>query len=88
MLRTIFQTSLILALPFVGTAAEDYWPGWLGPERNGWVKDFQPPAQWPQTLRKTWQVKVGSGYGTPLVAGAASTSMPGRARTRSSGAWT
>jgi len=49
-------------------AADAYWPGWLGPERNGWVPDFQPPARWPAKLKRGWQVEVGSGYGSPLVA--------------------
>ncbi|QGJ70307.1 Pyrrolo-quinoline quinone [Planctomycetales bacterium 10988] len=43
------------------------WTGWLGPERNGWVKNFQPPQAWPQELTKDWQIKVGTGYGSPLV---------------------
>ena len=46
-----------------------YWPGWLGPRRDGWVSDFRPPKRWPTTLTKSWQVKVGTGYGSPLVAG-------------------
>jgi len=46
-----------------------YWPGWLGPKRNGWVDDFRPPKRWPSKLKKSWQVKVGTGYGSPLVAG-------------------
>ena len=44
------------------------WPGWLGPKRNGWVSGFQPPTRWPERLKKTWQVEVGIGYGSPLVA--------------------
>ena len=46
----------------------DSWPGWLGPERNGWVKGFQVPKQWPAKLKQVWQAKVGAGYGSPLVA--------------------
>jgi outer membrane protein assembly factor BamB len=49
-------------------AADDYWSGWLGPKRNGWVSDFQPPTRWPQRLERGWQVEVGTGYGSPLVA--------------------
>jgi len=45
-----------------------YWPGWLGPRRDGWVSGFRPPKRWPTTLTKSWQVKVGTGYGSPLVA--------------------
>jgi outer membrane protein assembly factor BamB len=48
--------------------ANDEWTGWLGPKRNGWVSDYQPPAQWPSSLTKVWEVKVGTGYGSPLVA--------------------
>ncbi len=44
------------------------WTGWLGPKRNGWVSYFKPPAKWPTKLKKEWQVKVGTGYGSPLVA--------------------
>jgi outer membrane protein assembly factor BamB len=73
MKRSISLGVLILALS-VGdgrqavSATEDYWPGWLGPERNGWVKDFKPPKTWPAELKKVWSVQVGAGYGTPLVA--------------------
>lgn len=49
--------------------ADVYWPGWLGPKRDGWVKGFQPPKVWPAKLQKQWQFKVGDGYGTPLVVG-------------------
>jgi outer membrane protein assembly factor BamB len=45
-----------------------HWPGTLGPQRDGWVEYFQPPAEWPKKLTQVWQVEVGSGYGSPLVA--------------------
>lgn len=45
------------------------WTGWLGPDRNGWAPDFQPPAVWPKSLKKVWSVEVGTGYGSPLVVG-------------------
>lgn len=43
------------------------WTGWLGPERNGWVSDYQPPQTWPDKLTQRWQVRVGEGYASPLV---------------------
>lgn len=45
------------------------WPGWLGPNRDGWVADFAPPKTWPTELQKVWQIEVGEGYGTPIVLG-------------------
>ncbi|MFP6766696.1 MAG: PQQ-binding-like beta-propeller repeat protein [Planctomycetaceae bacterium] len=60
--QTFRQTSTAVS------AASPYWPGWLGPKRNGWVSGFRPPTRWPGQLKKVWQVKVGIGYGSPLVA--------------------
>ncbi len=59
---------LIFSL-FSAFADTTMWPGWLGPERNGFVKDFQVPKKWPAKLKKKWSVEVGSGYGTPIVSG-------------------
>jgi outer membrane protein assembly factor BamB len=47
----------------------DEWTGWLGPDRNGWVAGFEPPAAWPESLKQVWSVEVGAGYGSPLVVG-------------------
>ncbi|MCI0685492.1 MAG: PQQ-binding-like beta-propeller repeat protein [Gemmataceae bacterium] len=44
------------------------WTGWLGPNRDGWVSYFKPPAKWPKELKQVWRVEVGTGYGSPLVA--------------------
>jgi outer membrane protein assembly factor BamB len=67
------STSLVLALGALlyggaASAAEDYWPGLLGPKRDGRVSDFRSPKKWPAKLTKVWRIKVGSGYGSPLVA--------------------
>jgi outer membrane protein assembly factor BamB len=48
-------------------AGNELWPGWLGPERNGRVEGFKPPAQWPAELKPKWSVEVGSGYGSPVI---------------------
>ena len=64
-------TALIVLFSFLfgnSAIAEDYWPGWLGPKRNGWVEYFEPPSAWPEELKKNWQVDVGEGYASPLVA--------------------
>ena len=49
------------------SAADVHWPGLLGPQRDGWVDYFEPPAQWPAKLSIVWQHQVGTGYGTPLL---------------------
>ncbi|MFP6892303.1 MAG: hypothetical protein VCA18_01045, partial [Opitutales bacterium] len=71
--HTIIRTGLIFTFIALGawntgSAAEDYWPGWLGPKRDGRVSDFRSPKKWPAKLTKVWTVKVGAGYGSPLVA--------------------
>ena len=64
--------ALCLWLPVVGAekvkplTAEEYWPGWLGPKRNGWVNNFQPPKKRPEKLQQMW---LGAGYRSPIVAG-------------------
>jgi outer membrane protein assembly factor BamB len=68
----LLTTTALITLSGAGTsqpasAADIHWTGWLGPERNGWVKDFEAPAKWPVQLTKGWQVEVGTGYGSPLV---------------------
>jgi outer membrane protein assembly factor BamB len=74
MLRSIIRTMTVVLVSSVAVGslpsaeAKDYWPGWLGPKRDGWVNDFKPPTEWPKQLQRGWQVKVGTGYGSPLVA--------------------
>ena len=47
--------------------ADDRWTGWMGPDRDGQVSDFEPPEKWPKSLKQVWSVDVGIGYGSPLV---------------------
>ena len=50
-------------------SADPYWPGWLGgSNRDGYVADFNPPLEWPTQLEQGWQVDVGTGYSSPLLA--------------------
>jgi outer membrane protein assembly factor BamB len=48
-------------------AASD-WPQWRGPKRDGSVATALP-VEWPSTLTKRWEVVVGSGHASPVVAG-------------------
>ena len=59
----------ILSLTVTTLGADVSWPGWLGPNRDGWVPHFDPPAKWPKKLKKGWTAKVGDGYGTTAVDG-------------------
>ena len=64
----LWAIALVFVIATIGARADNYWPGLLGPERNGWVSYFEAPNPWPEQMRKVWQVEVGSGYGTPILA--------------------
>lgn len=61
----------LISLPPSASAGEavEFWPGLLGPQRNGWVAGFDAPESWPADIVSGWQMKVGTGYATPLVIG-------------------
>jgi outer membrane protein assembly factor BamB len=44
------------------------WSQWRGPQRNG-VVAATLPAAWPPTLTKRWELTVGAGHSSPVVAG-------------------
>ena len=44
------------------------WPQWRGPGRDGFV-DAALPAQWPEALKKRWEIPVGTGHASPVVSG-------------------
>ena len=44
------------------------WPQWRGPKRDGSV-DAALPAQWPEALKKRWEIPVGAGHAGPVVSG-------------------
>ncbi len=58
--------SLALA---AGTGALGDWPQWRGPQRDGHTQNFKPPAEWPAELAEVWQLDVGLGHSSPVVAG-------------------
>ncbi|MEM9660635.1 MAG: PQQ-binding-like beta-propeller repeat protein, partial [Planctomycetota bacterium] len=67
LLATILVAANLTTNDQGATAADAIWPGWLGPQRNGWAESFQPPNPWPAQLERRWQVEVGEGYASPLV---------------------
>lgn len=44
------------------------WPQWRGPRRDGTVTT-PLPADWPAKLTKRWELAVGAGHSSPVVAG-------------------
>ena len=44
------------------------WPQWRGPARDGSV-DAALPTQWPEALKKRWEITVGAGHASPVVSG-------------------
>jgi outer membrane protein assembly factor BamB len=45
------------------------WPQWRGPNRDGKVTGFTPPAAWPKALAQKWKATVGDGDATPALVG-------------------
>lgn len=58
----------VKALTIVAALASADWPQWRGPNRDGSV-DVALPAQWPEALKKRWDVPVGAGHASPVVSG-------------------
>ena len=63
----------ILSFFFVMTIAlairAQDWTGWRGANRDGVVTGFTTPARWPDALKTSWKVTVGTGHASPLVVG-------------------
>lgn len=59
---------LTLFLSLAGFAAD--WPGWRGPARDGHTTPgSRVPASLPTEPRRIWQLKIGEGLASPVVAG-------------------
>ncbi len=58
---------LLAGLP-AATVAQS-WPQWRGAAGDAQVTDFAPPAAWPEQISKQWEVTVGSGHASPVLAG-------------------
>src|SRR5687767_11681489 len=58
---------VVLAVLQPAAAGTD-WPQWRGPKRDGSI-DAALPAQWPEALKKRWEIPVGTGHASPVVSG-------------------
>jgi outer membrane protein assembly factor BamB len=45
------------------------WPQWRGVNRDGKTGPFAVPAAWPDALKQKWNINVGKGDSSPLLAG-------------------
>jgi len=71
MRRAAIAIGLIVGLSVVNEArqgASDVTQ-WRGPNRDGVITGFTPPASWPDQLTQRWKIEVGLGYATPIVVG-------------------
>jgi outer membrane protein assembly factor BamB len=65
---------VLVALSTLAAARQDSaasgtdWPQWRGPKRDGSI-DAVLPAQWPDALKKRWEITVGTGHSSPVVSG-------------------
>ena len=59
----------LVTLVTLATPAHADWPQWRGQARDGVATALTPPAAWPAQLTKRWQITVGAGHASPVVAG-------------------
>lgn len=52
-----------------GTVHTQDWAQWRGPARDGHVRTFTPPGEWPARATQAWKVPAGIGHASPVVAG-------------------
>jgi outer membrane protein assembly factor BamB len=60
------QGALVLV---AGAVQTQDWSQWRGPARDGQVRTFTPPAEWPARATQAWKVPAGIGHASPVVAG-------------------
>ena len=58
---------LFLAVPAAFAFVD--WPQWRGPNRDGSTPPEPSPKAWPERLRQVWNIPVGIGHSSPVVAG-------------------
>jgi outer membrane protein assembly factor BamB len=58
---------LLAVLPLAAQPREPSWHQWRGPTRDG-LAVFAAPKTWPERPTKRWEVSVGLGHASPVVA--------------------
>ena len=60
--------ALIAFIAIASTASAQDWSQWRGPNRDGVISAAVIPKQWPKSVKRSWQVDIGEGYSSPVVA--------------------
>ena len=60
--------AIALLLFSASAAAEQEWSQFRGPSRDGIVPTAVIPKPWPKSTKRAWQVAIGEGYSSPVVA--------------------
>jgi outer membrane protein assembly factor BamB len=68
--KASFTAALLFILMFalLSLRAQDS-PQWRGPKRDGIIPSYAGPQTWPEQLKQKWQLNVGTGHSSPLLAG-------------------
>src|SRR5687768_17851534 len=77
MLSTIYRSALAVGVAalttltvFSAVSANQNWPEWRGPLRNGVAPNANPPLNWTEQAGVKWKVQLpGKGTSTPIVWG-------------------
>jgi outer membrane protein assembly factor BamB len=65
-----FQSTIclfVILAVFTQNIGAQQWPQWRGPNRDGLITTFSPPAKWPEKLTQKWKTAIGRGYSSPIV---------------------
>jgi outer membrane protein assembly factor BamB len=67
MKRAVVSLVVMMQAALAAQVSRD-WPQWRGPRRDG-TAAFSTPAAWPAALSRRWEVVVGAGHSSPVIAG-------------------
>ena len=59
---------VLLLTASASSALAQEWSQWRGPSRDGVIPAAVMPKEWPKTTKRGWQVEIGEGYSSPVVA--------------------
>ena len=60
---------VVLTLSSLTSISAQDWPQWRGENRDGIVKGFIAPENWPPEITLQWTESVGTGDATPVLVG-------------------